>query len=123
MSQLSTLLWRLIWVGAGAIIAIAAALLIVRVVRRRGDRPVAPGSFTLRQVVELRERGELSEIEYVQLRNVVLSRLPDRPDFTLHELRQMRQRGEVSEREYELVRAVMLARLRANGRSSADRDS
>ncbi len=123
MSQLSTLLWRLIWIGAGAIVAIAAALLIVRWVRRRGDRAVSPGSFTLGQVVELRERGELTEIEYIQLRNIVLSRLPDRPDFTLHELRQMRQRGEVSEQEYELVRAVMLARLRAGGSVSGDADA
>ena len=120
MSELPTLLWRLIWIGAGAVACLAIALLAVRWIRRRGERSASASPFTLEQVVALRERGELTEVEYIQLRNIVLANLPDRPGFTLHELRQMRQRGEVSEQEYQMVRGAMIARLRGGGGGGPD---
>ena len=112
MQNLTALLWTLIWIGAAALAAILVVLFLVRLLRRRQADDATGGPFTLSQVVALRDSGQLNQAEYLQLRSIVLSKLPERPNFTLHELRLMRQRGEVSEQEYEMVRAIMIARLR-----------
>ncbi len=60
-----------LWVMLAAVLAIAGAYLALAV-RRRLRTEAPPQSFTLQNLRDLRDRGEISEREYTALRSVAL---------------------------------------------------
>ncbi len=72
MPRSSELLWYALWITLVAVGALIAAVVVSRIIRKRLELPDRSPSFTLQDLRELRDAGQISEQEYHAMRAAII---------------------------------------------------
>ena len=68
----SDLMWRIVWITAGALAALLVAFVVGRLVRRNLSSSNHQPAFTIQDLREMRDAGQISESEYQAMRSAIV---------------------------------------------------
>ncbi len=80
MPRTGELLWYVLWITLIAVGALLIAIIASRIVRKRLEPPDRSPSFTLQDLRELRDSGQITGPEYEAMRAAIIGQAHAQPD-------------------------------------------
>ncbi len=68
----SDLMWRIVWITAAGLAALLAAFIVGRLIRRNLSASSQQPAFTIQDLREMRDAGQISEREYQAMRAAII---------------------------------------------------